>query len=801
MNFVNTPTSHGSLNVQKKSQLVLEFPKVIEILTTYTRSPISYELASDLLPKFDQDQTIYLQKETLEASKILNFAQDFSLTRDPRPFLQRALKGGVLSAEELIIIADAYMHVRKAKTIGSKLRSETPLLRELTKGISDFKTAEREIRTSISLHGELLDQASPALPQLRFESRSAYRNAEEKLEAIINSDELAPALQDNVVTFRSDRLVVPIKSDFRGQVPGIIHGVSDSGATLFIEPFSAVGATNRWKEKSAAERDEIQRILQTLTSKIARVAADCMNSLYLAGRLDLALSKARYAATYHGVGLPESSDRIELIEAKHPLLGNMAVPISLRLSGEITSLAITGPNTGGKTAAIKTLGLLILMRQSGLLVPCDKNSRLPVVDGVFADIGDQQNLEQSISTFSSHLLSIKEIISCATSSSVVLLDELGSSTDPQEGSALAIAILAHLVDEIEAFTVITTHHRSVASYANEHPKIENASVDIDPSTSEPTYKLTQGIPGRSYAIETAKRVGLPTHLINRAIAFLSPAHQETEKLLVDIQKERLITRIKLEEAEQQRIRATEIEDELNYKIEQISKSQETLILDTKKQLLEQVRAISIKLKKASAFADWLRLSGSRGSSDSASDVIDELNQTQRALKSKKWFAKQEKEFVKPVIKAGDYVEIEPFGFVGKLLEEPDEQGNSLVMLGSAKLKLHLSRLKLSQKETNLSQPSSLVKNQWIISELPIETELDIRGMDSNEALDKFLGFLSRAISDGLNEIRVIHGKGSGTLKRVIWQYLSQSELIEDYNFAPRQRGGEGATEITLPSFK
>ena len=802
MEQTNQPTARENLSVQEKSILALEFPRVIEMLSTHTRSPVSCELAYSLLPRFDTDQVLYLQRETLEANRILEFAQNFSLSRDPRPALLRSLKGGILSGEELIIVADGYSHVRQAKSLGSKLRTDTPLLYDLTRNIADFKAIEQKLRNCLSSHGELLDQATPRLSQLRFESRAAFKAAEKKLESMINSEQARTALQDDIVTLRSDRLVLPIKAEYKGQIPGIIHAVSDSGATLFVEPFTAVNSTNNWKEKHAAEQDEVQHILRNLTTEIARTASKCLAALNVAGRLDLALSKSRYAMTYQGVGLTEASGCIELLEARHPLLGSSAIPVSFRFSEQIMSIAITGPNTGGKTASLKTLGLLILMRQAGLMIPCDRNSRLPIVDGVFADIGDQQDLEKSISTFSSHLLSIKEIISSATSSSIVLLDELGSSTDPEEGSALAIAVLSHLVDVIGAFSVITTHHRSVASYVTEHKRIENSSVELNPATLEPTYKLTQGIPGRSYAIETAKRVGLPLQIINYALRFLSPVHQETEKLLLDIQNERFATRKKLEEAENQRIAAAHLEDELKRKIEQISKSEETLILETKKQLIEQVRAVTIKLKKASSFAEWLKLSGSRFDNDLIDDAFAELDQTKRALKSKKWLEKQPSAaYVIPEIKTGDFVQIEPLGFVGELREEPAEHGNTLVLVGSAKLKLHMSNLKLTEKKPLSNQKLVTSRGKDFYSGNSVETELDVRGMDSNEALEAFLGFLSHAITDGLVQIRVIHGKGSGTLRRILWEYLAQSELVDDYRFASRPQGGEGVTEITLPSSK
>ncbi len=796
---MNQSLTNEKLSNLRKAQSMLEFDKVIEQLTSYTKSPISFELASNLSPKFELDQINYLQRETLEATKLVDTTIEFALIHDPRPIIRRAVKGGILSGEELIVVAEGIRYIRKAKSLGSKLSSETPLLAEIIKGISDFAQLETEIRRSVSTHGELLDQASPLLRELRVASRSAYRRAEEKLESIIESEQGLSAVQEPVITFRSDRLVLPIKSDFKGQIPGIIHGVSDSGATLFVEPFSSVEITNYWKEKFAAEQHEVKRILYDLTEKIARVGTRFLDSLQFAGRLDLAFAKARYALTYQGIGLVHSSQEIELIEARHPLLGNVAVPISIRLSDEITSLVITGPNTGGKTAALKTLGLLILMRQAGLLIPCDGNSKLPFFDGVFADIGDHQDLGQSISTFSSHLLSLKQIIECATPVSLVLLDELGSSTDPEEGSALAIACLEYLVEEIGAYTVITTHHRTVATYASEHSNMENASVDLDPTTLKPTFKLIHGLPGRSYAIETAKRVGLPIRLVRKSEKYLSPVHQEMEKLLLDVQKEQLLARRKLEEIEEQRIRVIQNEEELRQQIREARKSQDSLILETKAQILAQVREIKIKLKKASAYADWLMSSGGSFHNEEISRISDELNTSEQLIESRNWISNNYEESLDDEYVIGAHVQISPFGFVGRVIEPPDELGNCIISVGSAKLKLHTSRLNFSELPVNENPNSIKQYTRLDIDNHSVGDQIDIRGLDSSEALDRFLNFMSQAISSGLIEIRVIHGHGKGVLKRTLWENLARSEFVKEYRLAARHKGGGGVTEITLTS--
>lgn len=789
--------SPSALELRQRSLELLEFPQVREALAEFTQTPLSRDRALSLEPSYDVEVVRQHQQETAEARALLESAGfiNLSLGSDPMPLLDRAARQGRLAGPELIIIADALDLTRRAKQSAGGPGSKARLLRNIARNITDLRSLEHELRGKLSLSGELLDGASPYLRQLRQEGRAAYRNATRALELIINAD--AGTLQERIFTVRSERLVLPVKSDFRGRLPGIVHGVSDSGATLFIEPLSNVGLTNAWREANSAEEEESLRIFRELSSAVSRRVADILHALELTARIDVAFAKARYARSYHGVTIETSAPHVHLVEARHPLLKEASVPVSLAIAPPSTGLIVTGPNTGGKTVALKTLGLMVLMHQSGLQLPCDSSTTLPLFDGVYADIGDQQSIAAAVSTFSSHIQNISAVLKHSTARSLVLLDELGTSTDPDEGSALARAIIGHLANR-KVPMLATTHHRNVAAFAEEHERLQNASVELDPTTLDPTYRIAMGLPGRSYAMEIAERIGLDQGVIEQARGLQDPLHKETEALLAGIQEERHRTRLRLQEAEESERRVAELTRELESQIEELEISQAQVVEDVRKELQEESRRVQAKLKQAESTAQWTTFREEppppRVLQESRAEVAD----VQRLLRSKVWGREAKPAGRKSAIAVGDMVEIGSMGFRGKVLTEPDADQKVEVLVGSARIKMELSRIRKADA-TGTSEP----KFETRITLAPgksgatANAELDLRGLRLSDALERLDDYLDAALAQGMTQARIIHGKGTGALRQGVWRHLSNHGAIDEFDFAPRDRGGDGATEITL----
>ena len=793
------PASATGPELRERTLELLEFPRIREALASHTHTPMSRERAFALTPVYDAAAVAELQQETAEAVLLLDESPSLALPHDPRPLVQRTALGGTLSGSELIAVADGLDVARSAKALGGAAQSQTPLLRSLTRNIADMRPLERELRAKLTPAGELKDDASPLLRQLRTESRDSYHQAAGGLQAYVDSDLGAEVLQDRLYTVRGGRLVLPVKADFKGRMPGIVHGSSDSGATLFIEPFSNVHRTNRWREAGDAEQEEARRILQRLTVSVARRAAEAMHALEMVGRIDAALAKARYARTYRGVAVGEGGS-VHLVEARHPLLDAGAVPVSLALEPPVSVLVVTGPNTGGKTVALKTLGLMALMRQSGLQLPCAPQASLPLFDGIYADIGDQQSIELAVSTFSSHVTAIAGILAHATPRSLVLFDELGTSTDPEEGAALGCAVAAHLAEQ-GVPCVVTTHHRPLATLAEEHEAMENASVELDPQTLRPTYKLTMGLPGRSYAMDIAARTGLDARIIEAAQQRLGPMHRETEGLLSAIRWERALTREKLDEAEAERARAAQLSADLARQVEALESAQDSVVEEVRAELRQEANRVRAKLRQAESAAEWQTFRGEppppRVMESASADVAD----VQRALRSRVWGKPPAPTPTarKTKLAVGEAVEVGVLGIKGSVLTEPDSAGRVEVLVGSARLQLDVSRLRRAGEPVQEEPGQRPVRSGVSI---PLSTpapgiELDVRGERANEAVERLDAYLDNALAYGLTKVRIVHGKGTGALRNAVWRRLADSSAVASYAFAPRERGGDGATEVEL----
>ncbi len=525
----------------------LEFDAVRELLARHTSFSASRALAVELEPTSELSEAQRRQATTAEALKLpgLRPALHMGGVHDVRPAAERARVGGSLGVDELLDVASTVRAARTWRRGLGPLQDETPTLLELADTLlGDHPGLAEDIQAAISESGEILDSASPALARIRAELRGAHDRLVTRMREIMSAAPFRDAVQDPVVTQRNGRYVIPVRAEFRGQVPGIVHDQSASGATLFVEPLAVVEMANRWRTLMLEEQREVERILRALSQAVGEQADALGRSVEGLAQLDLARAGATLAEQQRatapelvGVPLPAGQPVVRLIAARHPLLTGSVVPITLELGGDFDVLLITGPNTGGKTVALKTAGLLSLMAQSGLFVPASEGCRVAVFERIEADIGDEQSLQQSLSTFSSHISRIVRMLRDADSCSLILLDELGAGTDPQEGAAIARALLDYL-RERGAYVVATTHYPELKTYAEATPRVENASVEFDVQTLSPTYRLMIGTPGRSNALLIAERLGMPAEVLDSARTYVAPHVRETEALLDQIAHER-----------------------------------------------------------------------------------------------------------------------------------------------------------------------------------------------------------------------------------------------------------------------
>ncbi|HET7037684.1 MAG TPA: endonuclease MutS2, partial [Thermomicrobiaceae bacterium] len=547
----------------------MEFDRVLERLAQRCQFSLAAARAREIGPSADEEQVRFLQAVTAEAVALSTESPGFTVggARDVRQIVERAALGLLLSPADLRDTLDTVQAARSLRrnfTQKPNAAADFPLLSDLVEAIADLPALEADLARAVGSRGEILDSASPELGEIRREVKTAHRRLTERLNRMIGDGEHAAAIQDPIVTMREGRYVIPVRADRRGQVPGIVHATSASGQTLFVEPLAVVELNNRWRELQMAEEHEVERVLRTRSQQIGAAAEALTVTLEAIAALDLALAKARLSFDMRAnrpvipAGPPQ---RVALRQARHPLLDPATVvAVDLTLGGDYRVLVVTGPNTGGKTVALKTLGLLAMMAQSGLYIPAADGSTLSVFDGIFADIGDEQSIEQSLSTFSSHMTKIIAMLRAASERSLLLIDELAAGTDPEEGAALARAIISVLLER-GALAVVTTHYSDLKAVAYATPGVENASAEFNLKTLAPTYRLITGIPGRSNALAIAQRLGLPQPIIEEARGYLQPEAMRTDELLAEIQRRRAAAEASQREARAERAEAARLRQE------------------------------------------------------------------------------------------------------------------------------------------------------------------------------------------------------------------------------------------------
>ena len=785
--------------MEQRTLKTLEYDKIISQLVLRASCCVSREICEKLTPceSFEamrEALDITSQAETIYIKSGYSPVDDFP---DVRPSLKRIKATLTLSIPELLAIAKAMRAVRECRA--SLVNGDTGKdLLAMAHRLITNDYAEDEINRCILNEDELSDSASPALARIRNQMRLANERVKEKLNSYIHSQSYQKFLQEPIVTLRNGRYVLPVKAECRGSIQGLIHDQSSSGQTLFIEPAAVVELGNEVKKLRAEELAEIERILTELTALIAPCAGDLYSSLLMLGEIDFAFAKARLAREMHAIEPKISNDgQIRIVKGRHPLIpADRVVPLDIWLGDDFNTLIITGPNTGGKTVTLKTVGLFTLLAMSGLFVPAGEGTRLSYFENVFADIGDEQSIEQNLSTFSSHMKNIVHILDEATynpKQSLILLDELGAGTDPTEGAALAMAILEKLHDD-GCTTVATTHYSEIKAFALSRQGMENASMEFDVNTLSPTYRLFVGIPGKSNAFEISKKLGIKEEIITKAKTFLEEEDVKLEDIITSADASRKI-------AEKERELAVQAQEEL-YRLRAQAEEERKRFEENKEKYKRQAkdeakRIVAQAKAEAEAVIRELRELKSSNQSETERKIQesrDKLRKSDEALAPEKAVQAEQKqsgEVPKSVI-PGQTVYVVSLDKEATVLEALGKAEAS-VQVGIMKMKVKLSDLRTVNKQNKTENTASVTKPK----RKSVKLELDIRGLMVDEAIPVVDSYLDDAYLAGLNEVSIIHGKGTGALRAGVQNYLKHHKHVSAFRMGSYGQGDAGVTVVTI----
>ncbi|SHD78523.1 endonuclease MutS2 [Schnuerera ultunensis] len=791
--------------MNEKTFRVLEYKKIVEKLAEKAESELGKKMVKEIKPSISLEEVEYLQRETKEALELImkNGNPPLFGIFDISHELKMAEIGGTLNPNNLLKVSDSLRVSRSLKKYMKELKEEEtikfPILQGLISSLRALKFIEDEINNAIINENEISDNASPTLRNIRRQIINKNESIRNRLNSIISSPKYKKFLQDSIVTMREGRYVVPIKQENKAYFPGLVHDQSSSGATLFVEPMAVVELNNELRELEIKEREEIERILKELSALVAEEAKNIRNNQNILQRLDFIFAKGKLALEMDGTKpLLNKSGYIDIKQARHPLLEpKEVVPIDIYLGKGFNTLVITGPNTGGKTVTLKTVGLLTLMAQSGIHIPADFNSQIGVFDQIFADIGDEQSIEQSLSTFSSHMTNIVDILDKVEQNSLILFDELGAGTDPTEGAALAMSILDHLL-KLNIRTIATTHYSQLKIYALTTDRVRNASVEFDVETLSPTYRLLIGVPGKSNAFEISKRLGLQGYIIDYAKTLVSKENVEFEDVLQAIDKDRKIIEENRFEAERLKSDVEKLKEELTKEKEKTKAEREKIITRAK----EEARSI---LRAAKEESDHIVTELRHISTEIEKDRNKKIQEAQEKLKSS--LDQVESSLSKDVLnvkskkipknlKIGEMVEVLSLNQIGNVLELPDENGNVQVQVGIMKVNVHISTLRRAEEvesEKTYTSTKKIIKSK----SSNIKNEIDVRGSTLDEALLDLDKYIDDAYIAGLKEAYIIHGKGTGVLREGIKSYVKGHKNVKSFRSGKYGEGGEGVTVIEL----
>ena len=787
----------------EKSYVTLELPAVLEMLAAQAESELGKAAAKELQPSTNAEEVRRRLQETSDAARLMTLrgSPSFSGARDIRPALDRARLGGALNTRELLNIAGLARCARLCKAYIAEEKNEKTSIDSLFHALRANKYLEERIFTAIPAEDEVADSASSDLAEIRRKMRAASARARDALNKILSSPSYAKALQEPIITMRSDRYVLPVRADHKSAVPGLVHDISSSGMTLFIEPMAAVKANNELRELAAKEKLEIERILAELSAECAEHADDFSEDCVLLVRLDLIFAKARLSYKMEASPAEISNRGINLRRARHPLLDPAkAVPIDLNLGEEFDTLVITGPNTGGKTVALKTIGLLSAMNQCGLHIPATDGSKLPVFSHILADIGDEQSIEQNLSTFSAHMKNIVEILEKCEDRSLVLFDELGAGTDPTEGAALAIAIIEH-ARKCGAIIAATTHYAELKVYATNEPGVQNASCEFDVETLRPTYRLLVGIPGKSNAFAISKRLGLEESIIQDASNRVGTETQSFEATIEKLEQTRHALEREQEEAAALRRKAAEDERKASQLRAELSVRMEKAEIKARRdaqRILDEARETA-----DSVFAELDEMRRHANDEQQAdeinrarSELRRRLNEKEAVLRENDDLPRQEDKKSSRKLQPGDTVQIKAMGVKAEVLSVAKD-GTVNLKAGIMNVTAKEDELLLLENEQKRKQKTAPVAGTGARL-MHVASEIDLRGMESLEGVLAAERYIDSAAMARMKTVTIIHGKGTGALREAIQQMLKRNKLVKSYRLG---RYGEGEAGVTVVELK
>jgi DNA mismatch repair protein MutS2 len=783
----------------------LEFHRVKEMLMRHCSTSLGRAYVQDLEPSTEAEEILRLQEETSEACDALRMYPDITMegVQDVAPLLRRALIGGVLEPVELLSLYELLKAARRLKRIFARQEIELPLLEGRVTRLEEGSTLQERIAACIEPDGEIADHASPELAKQRQKVRSLAVKIRDQVDELLVKQEWNRFLQEPIYTVRGDRYVLPVKQEYRSQFPGLVHDQSASGATVFMEPMPLVRLGNELAAGRSAVRQEELKVLEELSGLIAVYHDEIQENLDLLGELDFIIAKGHFSKELRA-NPPGFSQEGHLVikGGRHPLLKGDVVPIEVRLGQDFDCLVITGPNTGGKTVALKTVGLLIVMAQAGLHIPAAEGTVLPFLRNVFADIGDEQSIEQSLSTFSGHMTNIVRILKNVGKGSLVILDELGAGTDPEQGAALGMAILDNLLQK-GPLIIVTTHFSELKVFAHTRPRVENASVEFDSKTLQPTFRLSIGVPGESNAFEIAERLGLTRDVIVRARGLLNPEQRELSDLIRHLKEDQFAATSARAEAERLRCEMEEIRGQVERQEKKLRDKQNEILRRAHEEARELVRTARREAEHLiRSLREEIRQQETQAGLEQARQIRSKIDDLTGKIDEE--IASREVEpggEIPTAVEPGDAVVIPRFNQEGNVLTQPNADGEVIVQVGVLKLNLSLKELRLSKKNKKQAKVQVQAlgsKDHAIARNATVLPELDFRGHNVSDGLREVDKYLDTAYLAGMNKVSLIHGKGTGVLRDAVRQYLAKHPFVASYRSGDYYEGGTG---VTIVEFK